>query len=232
MFKRYYLPLLIVQGVVLAIFSILVFSLGSKEAFGTASFILSYVFIYLSVALGYGLMFLVDQKKKHDESINELMLFFPANIIAYLAFFLVNILALIIRPEKTTFVLISDFILLIVYCAYAFLMYFVVAKQSENREHIRTKVRYIRVLEEELVGSADLVDDENVKKVLIDLSKDVRFSDPMSHESLTSIEDQLFALSGEIRDHAEKKEFSLVLEKADKMSKLLKERNRKCKILK
>ena len=101
MFKRYYLPLLIAQGVVLAIFSILVFSLGSKEAFGTASFILSYVFIYLSVALGYGLMFLVDQKKKHDESINELMLFFPANIIAYLAFFLVNILALIIRPEKT-----------------------------------------------------------------------------------------------------------------------------------
>ena len=68
--------------------------------------------------------------------------------------------------------------------------------------------------------------------MLQDLARDVRFSDPMSDSSLTNIEDQLFSLSGEIREDAENKKYEEIKEKADKMSKLLKERNRKCKILK
>ena len=232
MLKRYNLPLLLGQAVWLTIFSILVFAVGNKDGFSTASFIISYIFMFVAIGLGEGLLFLVDLKKKHDPSINEAMLFFPANIALFVGYFLVCVIAYFAKPEKTTFVWVVDMILLVIFAAYGFLMYFVVAKQNENREVIRKKVRYIRTLEEELVGSADYVDDKDVKEILLALSRDVRFSDPMSDPSLAGIEDELFSLSGEIREHAEKKEYEEIKAKAERMSKLLKERNRKCKILK
>ena len=232
MLKRYNLPILLGEAVILVIFSILVFALGDKAHFGTASFIISYIFVFLAIGLGEGLLFLVDMKKKHDNSINEILLFVPANVIAYALYFLVCLIALFAKPVKTTFVWVTDMIILVIYVAYGFFMWFVVAKQSDNREHTRKKVRYIRALEEELNSSADYVEDAEVKQQLQDLARDVRFSDPMSDDSLTGIEDQLFSLSGEIRDHAESKQYEEIKEKADKMSKLLKERNRKCKLLK
>ena len=232
MLKRYNLPILLGEAVVLIIFSILVFALGDKAHYGNASFIISYIFVFVAIGLGQGLLFLVDMKKKHDKSINEILLFVPANVIVYALYFLVCIIALIAMPVKQTFVWVTNMIILVLYAAYGFFMWFVVAKQSENREHTRKKVRYIRGLEEELNSSADYVEDAEVKQQLIDLARDVRFSDPMSDESLTNIEDKLFSLSGEIRDHAESKQYEEIKTKADEMSKLLKERNRKCKILK
>lgn len=232
MIKRFNFPVILSEIAIIAIYSILVFALGAKENYGNSSFIASYIFVFVAIALGQGLLYVVERKKSHDQSINDFMLFVPANVIAFLAYLGISINFYFAKASTVKAVLIIDFILLIVYVAYGLFVWFVRAKQTEQREVIRKKVNFIRVVEEELLGASDVIEDEEVKGVVSSLARDVRFSDPMSDASLAQLEDEIFASSGRISELAKAKEYAQVKEEAGKLSNLLKERNRKCKILK
>lgn len=232
MIKRYNFPVILAQIAIIAIYSIVVFALGAKENLGNASFIVSYIFIYLATALGQCLIYLVERKKSHDQSINDIMLFVPANVIVFLAYLGVSIFFYFAKASTVTLLLVIDLSLLILYVAYGLFVWFVKVKQSEEKEHIRKKVNFIRVLEEELLSAADKIDDAETKEIVTSLARDVRFSDPMSDVSLAALEDDIYALSGKIAEFAKAKQFELVKQEAQNLANLLKERNRKCKILK
>lgn len=232
MIKRYNFPVILAQIAIIAIYSIVVFALGAKENLGNASFIVSYIFIYLATALGQGLIYLVERKKSHDQSINDIMLFVPANVVAFLAYLGVSILFYFAKASTVTLLLVIDLSFLILYVAYGLFVWFVKVKQTEEKEHVRKKVNFIRVLEEELLSAADKIDDAETKEIVTSLARDVRFSDPMSDISLAALEDDIYALSGKIAEFAKAKQFDLVKQEAQNLANLLKERNRKCKILK
>lgn len=231
MIKKYGLPILLAEVAILAIFSILVFALGHQENYSNASFIIGYVFVYVNIGLGWLVLFLIDFFKKHEKSINESFLVYPANAVSFLVYLVIAFIFFLAKPAKTTAVLIIDFILLIVYAVYMVLVLFIIKGQQENNDHIRRKVNFIRVTQEELVGAADLLNGEE-KELVMKLSEDVRYSDPMSDASLQGLEDQIYDLVGQIREAAEKQELEKIKELVEKATRLVKERNRKCKILK
>ncbi len=97
----------------------------------------------------------------------------------------------------------------------------------ENTEKkVNAKVSYIREIQVDIEMCAERETDPKIKKQLFDLAERVRYSDPMSSESLATIENKIInkisELDGSDNKHAVIKDIDL----------LITERNKKCKIIK
>lgn len=232
MLKRYNLPIILPQTVLVVLFSVLVFFLADDDHKTNLSFLISFGFMIASLFTGEILLILVDYKKKNDKSINEFILFVPANLLAFVIFFVVSFIFLFAQASNAVIVSVIDGILYFLYLSYLFLVTFIVKKQAQVRKEIKTKVNYIRLLESDLLSIAESVQDRTFKERLENLAHDVRFSDPMSDKSLKPIEEEMNYLCDDIKVDIENNDLEGAKAKADKLSRLLKERNRKCKILK
>ena len=103
---------------------------------------------------------------------------------------------------------------------------------SRNIKHTKKKVFYIRSLQADIDTCIPQVSDSEIKSMLTELSSKIRFSDPMSHESLRQIEQTLQALVGEITTSVSLGELDAVPELVKKATISLDSRNNKCKLLK
>ena len=103
---------------------------------------------------------------------------------------------------------------------------------SGNIENTRKKVFYIRSLQADIDTCASQVTDNDIKAQLQALSEKIRFSDPMSHESLKPCEDKIQELVSEIVTNVSVGKLEPVAELISKTSIQLESRNNKCKILK
>ena len=232
MLRKFGLPFVVAQLAILVIYSVFIFALGSKDAFSTGSFIFSYIFIFVFLALNGCGLFFCNKKEGHDKSINDAMYFFPAWIIAFLASLGLNLIFYFTQPAKMTLAVVLVITFLVIYIAYFALIFYVVLAQRKNREHVRRKVNFIRGVTAELDGCLDKAQDPVLRESLSKLRDDVRFSDPMSDDELKNIDDTLFSLGGEISDLVDEGKVDAACEKINQMSHLVKERNRKCKMLK
>lgn len=91
---------------------------------------------------------------------------------------------------------------------------------------VQKKGFYIKELQEEIEIFADNENDPAIKNALIQLAKRIRFSDPISNEALTDLENRILAKASELKSTASK------LEIVREINLLLDERNKRCKILK
>lgn len=91
---------------------------------------------------------------------------------------------------------------------------------------VQKKVFYIRELQSdvELIAAAET--DTDTKAALTQLAEKIRFSDPMSNEQLTDLENKISGKVLELKTVANKVEI------ITELTSLLDERNKKCKILK
>lgn len=101
---------------------------------------------------------------------------------------------------------------------------------NQNREE--RKILYIRLLETDVKSAMACVSDGEMKAKLQKLADDIRFSDPMSHESLASCEMEIeeavrFVVATLRADPA-----ADVSKKIEEIRALLVYRNERCKILK
>ena len=88
------------------------------------------------------------------------------------------------------------------------------------------KVFYIRELQADIELLADSETNADVKTALTQLAEKIRFSDPMSNEQLTDLENKISTKIAVLKTAASK------LEIITELNSLLDERNKKCKILK
>ena len=99
---------------------------------------------------------------------------------------------------------------------------------NSNIKKQKAKVFYIRDLQSDVDYVSQLVSNIELKKKLNKLSEDIRFSDPMSHESLQSVEEQLkelvFRMNVAASENNEE-ELEKLIKEADLK---LKYRNNKC----
>lgn len=98
--------------------------------------------------------------------------------------------------------------------------------QVENK--INPKVYYIKSLQADVEMIADNVNDPSLKKQISDLAERIRFSDPMSNDSLSSLERQISDAVIRLKSTPDDDKGSIV----SLIDQLLTERNKKCKILK
>ena len=91
---------------------------------------------------------------------------------------------------------------------------------------VQKKVFYIRSLQSDLEMIAETENNQEIKKMLIQLAEKIRFSDPMSSDELEDIENRIISKVNELKDCSDKQS---VMKELDL---LLIERNKKCKFLK
>lgn len=229
MLRRFFLPVFLGELVVLAIYSVLLFTLGEKAGYENVSFVIGYASSILLVPGSGLLLLLVDKKKGHDTSINEVLFFYPAFLVTFLLSLGLSLLFYFLRPESVTASVIVYVCLWIVYAAYLFLVTCIVLVQAKRREHIRGKVIAIRELVAELDAIKSRCTDAGVSALLTKLGEDVRFSDPMSGEDLRSLDERLGQLCESIGNAIAEKDFAGAEKLIAEMSRTLEKRNALCK---
>lgn len=93
-------------------------------------------------------------------------------------------------------------------------------------EKVKQKVFYIKELQVDVEMLAEKETDTETKKALEALAEKIRFSDPMSSEQLSELENKIKGKVDELKTSGDK----IALSKDVEL--LLEERNRKCKLLK
>jgi len=91
---------------------------------------------------------------------------------------------------------------------------------------VQKKVFYIRQLQVDIEILAEAEKDDATKSALMQLAEKIRYSDPMSDEQLSEIEDRITEKIAELKSFADK------VKTINELNSLLDERNRKIKILK
>ena len=104
------------------------------------------------------------------------------------------------------------------------------AEKIDSR--IRAKTFFIQSLQGEVDGMISKTEDPLARKALREYAEAIRYSDPMSAESLASLEDRLEAKTAELGELVEQRETEAAKALCVQLMQLLAERNRKCKLLK
>jgi hypothetical protein len=103
-------------------------------------------------------------------------------------------------------------------------------KESKNMTRINDKVMYIKTLQAEIESIRAGVSDAAIAKNLDRLLDQVRFSDPMSHDSLKQIEEWIAEDVKALRGDIAGANAANAADRIDMIIKRLIERNAKCKI--
>jgi hypothetical protein len=97
---------------------------------------------------------------------------------------------------------------------------------------VKDKTNFIKLLKVDVDMIAEMSADPEVRKAYLDLSEQVRYSDPMSHESLFELEKQILECLSFAKRAVELEKNDAALQNCYIASRLLFERNEKTKALK
>lgn len=103
---------------------------------------------------------------------------------------------------------------------------------KEISDRVEDKTNYIRLLKVDVQAVADNATEQSVKKAFIELAEKVRFSDPMSHESLFELEKQILEQVNNAKECVDGGDNEGAIACCEAATRLLNERNMKTKVLK
>ena len=99
-------------------------------------------------------------------------------------------------------------------------------------EKVKEKVSHIKSLQADIDRLVDKTADEDAKKTLKDLAEAIRYSDPMSSQQLSSIENEMKVKVTGLSDAAASCDLPAIQTICRELQQLIAERNRKCKTMK
>ena len=103
---------------------------------------------------------------------------------------------------------------------------------AENQAKQKKKVFYIRDLQGDVDAASNLISDADTKKKMMQLSEDIRYSDPMSDDSLADTEEDIKNKVNKLVSLSRNNDLERINPLIDEISNLIKYRNTKCKNLK
>ena len=143
-----------------------------------------------------------------------------------------GLIFMLINKNLVTAVWIVEAIITVAFIVFAMYAYLGMSYISNNIEHTKKKVFYIRSLQADIDACLPQVNDSEAAKLLTSLSDKIRFSDPMSHQSLIECELKIQDLVTEIVTNVSLGKLDNLSELVTRASVLIDSRNGKCKILK
>ena len=223
--------LLVVLGVFFVFYNIILFTISGFTGL-SAAFWLSYVFMLLCLALNAcaRLILFKDRLTAKDWFFSYPIL--RHGYIYLIAEFISSVLFMAIPNANVRIAAVVQLLILLVYLVFAISCFFAKEKIEELDEKIKEKVLFIRSTMVDLQTIASLCSDITTKAMISKLSEKMRYSDPMSHESLSELERGITLEIALLRSIVEAQDFSAANEKCSAIDRLLDERNRKCKIMK
>lgn len=192
----------------------------------TGTFWLSFAFMAAAFAVQ---PFIWKIALGRDESLKSKFLGFPVLHIGlvYLALEIVSLLVFLFAPTLPTWSAVVACGLITGVSALCMVAADTGRTEIERLDARATeKVSYIRELQAELELLAESEKDGEIKSALAELAEKVRFSDPMSHESLAGLESEISSRVARLKTDGNKAEL------IDEITSLLNERNKKCKMSK
>lgn len=206
-------------GILFALLNVIVFLIPTEKS---TAFWISYIFTVVAFASQIAVWKLAHNKKSKLLAIPTVQ----AGIV-YLIIQLIALAIFIILPS-------SPIWLTIIVCSIILALFVLVAIASQAgaaeitrvEEKIKDKRAFIQFLQIDIEMLTESEKNAEIKAELKKLAEKVRYSDPMSHETLGDLESRISAKVEEMKTSENKK--ALIGE----IDLLLTERNKKCKILK
>lgn len=221
--KKEYTKLAVVLGILLGLLNIVVFVISSTK---TIAFWISYAFTlvsFVSQIIIWHVSSLCDKPSKDN------FLGFPA-ICVGIVYLIVQTVTLVVF---LFFPILPVWSAVVVCSTIAGITAIAVIAANAGRSKIEhteintnRKISFIKKLQTEVELLAEIETNAATKSALTQLADKIRFSDPVSNETLTDLENQITAKVIELKDHTDKTKLIAQL------NSLFDERNRKCKLLK
>ena len=156
-------------------------------------------------------------------------------LLTFNSIYLISGMKTVYLPEELyswKIALIVNLAITIVYIIALLFVTFGISYIRRNQTYTKKKVLYIRELYTTIDAACSYVDDKVLLNNLKKLSENIRFSDPMTSESLANIEAEIAVLVDSIYEQAIAKNFEGIQSMIDNCDAKIKLRNAKCKILK
>ena len=230
--KKGFLVTLISVLVAFGIINLILFLCVPAERLSLPSFWVAWSFTFPLNIITTVIAFLYCTRSSSTELVKTPVLFIVQSV--FLGIYLVTglIFMSFFNFDISVAVWVTEAIITGIYIIVALYAGFGMSYLSGNIEHTKKKVFYIRSLQADVDTCVSQVADPEVKKLLSDLSEKIRFSDPMSHESLQGCEMRIQDLVTEIVTSVSLGKLELVPELVTRAKIELDSRNNKCKILK
>lgn len=209
-------------GIVFVLITVASFAIPTTK---TAAFGVAYIFTVIALAA----QIFIWKKNIENKAMKSKFLGFPVIHIGiiYLAVQIAVLLVFVFASNLPTWSAVVVCVVIAAIAAICMISADVGRTEIERVEKkVQEKVFYIRNLQTDIECLADTEQDMETKKALEQLAEKIRFSDPMSNEQLTPIEEKIESLIDEMKSANQKSEIIA------RIDALLDERNRKCKILK
>ena len=212
-----------VLGVVFVLFNVIAFAIPTAK---TRSFWVAYAFFVVAFVSQIGIWKVAFAK---EDTLKSKFLGFPVVCIG-VVYLILQIVAFAVFVAAPTLPVWSA----IVVCVLIFGISVIcmigteVGREEINRveKKVEKKVFYIKLLQVDIEMLASVETNTDIKTALIKLAEKIRFSDPMSNESLVDIEVEIAAKVKELKTTDNKAKIIKVIDS------LLTERNKKVKSLK
>ena len=223
MYKKIRLFALVVQIAIEAILLIVLFNTVDKARLSEQVFWVAFSFSFiLNLLVAVGLFFLT--KKKADEWLTLPALYYVSYVISVI-YLVVGMIFMYAPITDPTWVWVVEAVLTIIFIVVVF--YFILGSQyiNQNTKKVKAKVSYIREAKAICDDLAGIATHEESKKALEKLAEDIRFSDPMSDDSVAQYEKEIYDALLDMQEKLDEKADSDVLESVKVASRALKRRN-------
>lgn len=149
--------------------------------------------------------------------------------VAYISF---GIKFMYLAIEQVPIILAIDLVITVLYIILAIFFVFGSGYIYKSEKYTKEKVMFIRMLQADVLDCINKTTNTELKNALNKFAENVRFSDPMSHESLSGIEASISSTVLEISTKIETASTEEILALIKKAQVELDSRNKRCIMLK
>lgn len=215
--------------VVFAVFNVVAFAAPLEK---TSTFWVGYVFGIIAIALE---LFINQKVQAADKELKSRFYGWSLMVVAsaYMTVQIILSLLFMIASSVDTWIALIVFVVCLAAGSIGLIAGETAKEIIEQIDvKVKAKVFYIKSLETDLRLLSASCTDAVAKKKIVALADAIKFSDPMSSDMLSNIEQEIAEICSAIGSSVSACRFDEVNEECSRALKLLAERNEKCKLLK
>lgn len=222
---------LISQLIVYGVANLFLFLLLSPEKIALASFWVSWSFTF-PFCLITTILITLYSLKLENQIISKLPLILAIQYSAVIIYLIAGLILMFYGPNSSKPAWLTESVITAIY--FILILYALVSSNyiSKSIKYTKGKVFYIRSLQTEIDNCISMVSDKAIAQSLMALSEKIRFSDPMSNDSLKQREETIQNLINEIVTNITNETLDTVPSLISKVSIEIDARNNLCKTLK
>ena len=219
----------IISGIVFMLYNIIVFTfVGEKSPIFWSAYIFTSL-AFMAQVIAFSILY------KKDATIKDVFLGIPLTIISFLYLLIQVVVGLIFFIAPDISLSVTNVVQIVILTAYMiFAVSALMAKDVVKNisDKSKQKVHFVKLLEDDVISLQSRIKEPELQTKLNLLGELIRFSDPMSHPTLSLLEQNISRkvvfLTEKVQSGATN-EIHLII---DEIASLMEERNRKCKLLK